>query len=210
MGDVDLDRRKFFSRGVSGAADIGVKLIEQRVEKKARRWLRPPFALPELDFLLACTRCDACVDACPHQVIFPLPFECGAEVASTPALDLVNKGCHLCAEWPCVEACEPAALVYPAPVNRDQPSDTGIESGSEPDYPLQQLTKLASVRIDPNRCLPYDGPECGACKGSCPVPEALVWQDEKPSIAEEKCVGCALCREACIMDPKAIDLAGVG
>ncbi|MCK4710349.1 MAG: hypothetical protein KAU21_17165, partial [Gammaproteobacteria bacterium] len=57
--------------------------------------------------------------------------------------------------------------------------------------------------INKETCLPYSGPECGACK-VCPVEGALVWSMEKPEIDQALCTGCALCREACIVDPKAV------
>ena len=67
--------------------------------------------------------------------------------------------------------------------------------------------KFALVRIDTNTCLPYSGPECGACADSCPVPGALEWEGGlRPVINEEICTGCALCREACIVDSKAIKI----
>ena len=215
MDDNGLSRRQFFKRGVDKATTAGVDLIEQWAEARARRWIRPPFAQPELDFLLACTRCDACIEACPHQVIFPLPFSCGAEVASTPALDLQNRGCHLCTDWPCVQACEVGALAFP----KETAAELKVESVDkvEPDtYPGSEPaskswdafpSKLATVKLDTTLCLPYNGPECGACKGSCPVPGALLWQGEKPFIDGDVCVGCALCREACIVEPKAFKVS---
>jgi ferredoxin len=64
------------------------------------------------------------------------------------------------------------------------------------------------VRIDTETCLPYLGPECGACADSCPVPGALRWEGGlRPVIDDEICTGCALCRQACILDPKAIGIA---
>ena len=75
-----------------------MRTVDERVTDHAARWLRPPYALPELDFLLACTRCDACIDACPQRVIFALPARCGVAAAGTPALDLSHRGCALCAE----------------------------------------------------------------------------------------------------------------
>ena len=39
---------------------------------------------------------------------------------------------------------------------------------------------------------------------SCPVPGALEWEGGvRPAINEARCTGCAMCREACIVDPKA-------
>ena len=52
------------------------------------------------------------------------------------------------------------------------------------------------------------GPECGACTDACPVEDALEWEDGiKPVVNGERCTGCALCREACILDPKAIKVS---
>ncbi|HFD81198.1 MAG TPA: hypothetical protein ENK05_12525 [Gammaproteobacteria bacterium] len=184
------DRRAFFRRGVERLGKGLTKEAMRRAEQRASRWIRPPFAAPELEFLVACTRCAACIEACPHDVIFPLPARCGATVVGTPALDLNHRGCHLCPDWPCVAACEPAALCRP------------------PEEP-EALPRLASVSLESRYCLPYQGPECGACAGSCPLPDTLRWEGTRPSIDAASCVGCALCREACIADPRAFSVAAL-
>ncbi len=185
-----IDRREFLRRGLHKVTEQVMDAAESRVVERARHWIRPPYAIPELEFLLACTRCDACREACPHQVIFPLPARLGMDVAATPALDLLNRGCHLCVDWPCVTVCEPHALRHPEPTD---------------DLPVP-LPRFAQMTIDVNQCLPYLGPECGACEGVCPVPGALVWERERPVIDMAICAGCGLCREACILEPKAIHL----
>lgn len=182
---MDPSRRQFLRRAVAKTGEAVIDEAEQRVRRRAAHFIRPPFALDELEFLLTCTRCDACIEACPHDVLFPLPARLGTEVTRTPAMDLLNKGCHLCEDWPCVHACEPRAL-------RLTDSEQSV------------LPTLARVRIDTSRCLPYLGPECGACAASCPVEGALVWDGERPRIDEDCCTGCALCHEACITHPKAI------
>ena len=189
----DMDRRDFFRLGLQEAGKTAVRLADESVSQRARRWIRPPFAQAELEFLLACTRCDKCVEACPHDVIFKLPARLGAQVVGTPALDILNKGCHLCEDWPCVKACEPEALKLP--VTEDE--------GELP------LPKLARAEINTSSCLPYLGPECGACKPACPVPGALVWDREKPRVNPEFCTGCGLCREACVVEPKAVNISSL-
>lgn len=187
-----MKRRDFFRAGARKAAQITSRLVVEKIAWQADGWIRPPFAADELTFLLRCTRCDKCIEACPHGVLFNLPARLGPRVAGTPAMDLLKRGCRLCADWPCVGACEPDALRLP---------EHG--EGTPPAPP-----RLARVRIDRNTCLPYSGPECGACADSCPVPGALEWEDGlRPVINEGICTGCALCREACIMDPKAIEIA---
>lgn len=183
-----MDRRAFFRHALRKSGEQVVRQADARVTRRATHWIRPPYALDELEFLLACTRCGDCVAACPHQVIFSLPVRLGAQVAGTPALDLINKGCQLCDDWPCVTACEAAALAMPE----------AAEEGSP------RLPMLARASIDSTACLPYSGPECGACADSCPVPGALIWQQQKPHIDPGHCVGCARCREACIVEPRAI------
>ncbi len=182
-----MERREFFRLGAQKVTEAVARLADERATRRARNWLRPPFARPELEFLLCCTRCDACFEACPHDVIFRLPERLGIDTADTPALDLSNRGCRLCQDWPCATACETNAL---------------------------ELTKgaprLAAIEIDIDVCLPYSGPECGACADSCPVPGALQWQDGlRPTIDPDICVGCAQCREACITEPKSITVSAL-
>lgn len=184
-----MNRREFFRRGVDKASRWAVEEWEENASARAAHWIRPPFALSELEFLLACSRCAACLNACPYGVVFALPERLGLQVAGTPALDLLNKGCHSCDGWPCVEACETDALAIP-----EHSTEDAVQF------------RLASVLINTNHCLPYTGPECGACFGSCPIPGALVCDDEKPVVNSALCTGCALCRQACVVDPKAIDI----
>jgi len=188
--NVIMDRRAFFKSGVEKIAKTAVKVVDNKVSQRANHWIRPPYALDELEFLLACTRCDKCITACPHNVIFALSAKLGMQVVGTPAMDLLNKGCHLCEDWPCVEACEPKALQFPE-----------VEEGE-----TLPLAEIAYVEINTQTCLPYSGPECGACASSCPVPGALLWDMEKPRIDPEVCVGCGLCRDACIANPKAVTI----
>jgi len=200
-----LDRRGFFRQGLRKVSEIAVKEVEAHIKRKIR-WIRPPYALAELEFLLTCTRCGECISACPHQVIFPLPTSVGTQIAGTPALDLLNKACHLCPEWHCLKVCQPRALRLPQP-NSDH--EESLENQSDKKHNEAQviaipLPRLALSKLDESRCLPYKGPECGACRGSCPVDGAMVWNMEKPRIINDLCVGCALCRVACIVEPKAI------
>ncbi|HCX87753.1 MAG TPA: hypothetical protein DG761_06990 [Gammaproteobacteria bacterium] len=186
----DSGRRAFFRAGTRKVAEAVVDQADAHARQRAKHWIRPPYALDELEFLTTCTRCGECVDACLYQVVFLLPPRLGAAVASTPALDLTNRGCHLCADWPCVTACEPRALKLP-----ETTPDTAVP-----------MPRVAIVNINPQACLPYLGPECGACAPSCPIPGALTWSAAKPVIDPGPCTGCGLCREACIVDPKAIEI----
>ena len=187
-----MKRRDLFKLGARKAVEITSRAAARKVAKEAENWIRPPFAAAELDFLLACTRCDKCIEACPHDVLFKLPARWGIKAAGTPAMDLRARGCHMCEDWPCVAVCKPEALKLPD------------GDGETPPAP----PKLALVTIDTKTCLPYLGPECGACAHACPIPDALEWEDGlRPVINEDVCTGCALCREACIADPEAVDVS---
>lgn len=181
-----MGRRSFFKTALQGLTKAIVSGVEMRAEHKASRWIRPPYAKPELEFLLLCTRCDKCRVACTPGVLFPLPPRTGAEVAATPVMDLLNKGCQMCEGWPCVAACEPRALVVLDPQGQPRP------------------VRLARIQMDTQHCLPYQGPECGACGSACPIPGALLWAGAKPSVNDALCTGCALCREVCPTQPKAV------
>ena len=183
-----MDRRAFFKQAVTKTSEMVVDKLDVYVKQRAAHWIRPPYALDELEFLLTCTRCGECIEACPKQVIFPLVIRLGAKVAETPAMDLLHKSCLLCKDWPCVQACKPEALKIPEP-----------EQNTESNHP-----QMAMAIIDISTCLPYQGPDCGACESSCPVPGALVWEQCKPVINERRCIGCGQCREACITEPQAI------
>ncbi len=194
-----LSRRNFFRLGAHKAAKAAMDVAEVRIGQRASRYIRPPFASNEIDFLVKCTRCHDCIGACPHDTIFPLSAKLGIEIVSTPALDLTHGACHLCADWPCVAACEPGALNLPEP---EEPEEDG---GELP--PI--LPRLSEARIDTAMCLPYSGPECGACGSVCPVPGAILWDMTRPQIDMEKCTGCGLCRKICATEPKSVIIAAI-
>lgn len=198
-----MDRRDFFRRSLGKATEVAVKVADKRVSEKAKHWIRPPYAIPELDFLLGCTRCDACIEACPHDIIFPLAARLGADVANTPALDLLKKGCHLCEDWPCVNACEPEVLTF---LDKESESIDYSEAVKADTIKSRIVEKFANAKIDESVCLPFSGPECGACVSVCSVEGALTLVQEKPVIDQNLCVGCAMCREACIVEDKAVSI----
>lgn len=46
-------------------------------------------------------------------------------------------------------------------------------------------------------CLPYQGTPCTMCSDQCPVPGAIVFEDDLPMVAPEVCTGCRICHEVC-------------
>ena len=199
-----MNRRQFFKNGLDKVKKVAMNAADIRAKSKATHWIRPPFAIGELDFLLTCARCNECIDACPHDVIFGLPISRGAEVAGTPALNLLNRGCHLCENWPCVNVCETGALSFPA-----QPESQEQKERQEQQDQALVAPRISVAVIETDQCLPYLGPECSACKDSCPLDGALIFEGVRPAINSEVCVGCGLCREVCIANPKAIGISSL-
>lgn len=64
--------------------------------------VRPPWALDEEAFLSRCTRCEACIDACPESIL-------SRADGGFPAVDFKRGECTFCKA--CASACEPRALV---------------------------------------------------------------------------------------------------
>lgn len=63
--------------------------------------LRPPWAIPEAEFVLSCTRCDACAKACPQAIVV-------RGDGGFPELSFASNGCTFCGQ--CVDACTTGAL----------------------------------------------------------------------------------------------------
>ncbi len=195
-----MKRRDFFKLGIQKTAKLAYQVASEKAVQRAEKWFRPPFAVDEMAFLVDCTHCSKCIKACEYDVLFKLPARYGAAATHTPVMDLLIRGCHMCEGWPCVTACEPGVLKLPV---LETEQDDDARDAADPPPP-----KLALASIDEASCLPYSGPECGACASSCPLPGALEWSGgTKPVINQDICTGCALCREACIVSPKAITVA---
>ena len=63
--------------------------------------IRPPWALPEDDFINKCTRCSDCVDKCPEKIIVKGD-------GGFPSINFDLGGCTFCQE--CVATCDEGAL----------------------------------------------------------------------------------------------------
>lgn len=67
---------------------------------------RPPWALAEAAFEHSCTRCDACLEACPTGLLV-------SGVGGFPEADFAQGECTFCGE--CLAACMPGALTRANP-----------------------------------------------------------------------------------------------
>jgi ferredoxin-type protein NapF len=133
--------------------------------------LRPPWALPESEFVDICTRCDQCISVCPEKIL-------GRGHAGFPQIDF-NKGeCTFCEV--CVTQCESAALQkqlgqpawqLKAVVNTACLTNQGVICSvcAEQCDPgairfVFQVGKVPSPEIKLDSCT-----GCGACYRPCPA-----------------------------------------
>ena len=151
-----------------------------------RRHFRPPGALAEPAFLAACTRCGYCSEACPVHAVVPAPTSAGL-AAGTPIIEPLQQPCIACEGQFCASVCPTGALVLPAD-----------------GWATERLGELA---LDADRCIAFQGIECGVCARSCPVgPEALDLDDAGRPVLLSGCVGCGVCVRACVTSPSSLAL----
>ena len=150
--------------------------------------LRPPGALPEADFLLACTRCGECAAACPHFSIRPAGPDAGPAV-ETPYIVPEVAACYLCEELPCVKVCADGALLPPI----------GGWAG----------VRLGTAQLHPRRCVVSQGEACDICAQCCPYPGLAIAMDDTtglPRIDGDACAGCGVCVQVCPVRPAALSV----
>ncbi|MDR0996782.1 MAG: hypothetical protein LBL69_03850, partial [Zoogloeaceae bacterium] len=106
-------RRRFLAQlGAAGGGcllAVGAGFYAQQARATTAQALRPPGALPEDEFLGACTRCGLCVRDCPYDILkLALP---GDGVAlGTPFFIARDKPCEMCEDIPCIVNCPTEAL----------------------------------------------------------------------------------------------------
>ncbi len=133
---------------------------------------RPPGAIDEFQFLAGCTRCGDCISACPHQAIRTAGDRFG-QVAGTPIIEPDVQACLMCEDFPCITSCDPGVLTRSIP-------------------PV-----MGTARVTQQLCLAYHNTTCTVCSERCPVEDAIDVRDGKPTINENTCTGCGVCRYVC-------------
>jgi len=179
------DRRSFFRDAIGKLVKEATARTVRRVAP--RRTFRPPGAASEIEFLATCTRCGDCIDVCPVHAILKAPADAGL-AAGTPWIDPAAQACVVCEDMPCARVCETGALVVPA---------DGWAS-----------IRMGELRLDPVRCITFQGVACGVCARVCPVGEQALTMDAggRPVIRPEGCVGCGVCVTACVTSPSSLTL----
>lgn len=152
---MDLQRR-FFLRG----------RVSTPVSKRAPR---PPWAVMEVDFIDGCTRCDACLRACPEGILV-------RGDGGFPEVGFTQRGCSECGA--CVDACVPKVL-------ERMPGKTPWAW-----RPLFSSACLAQRRVECRVCgeiCEHDAIRFKPVLGGVSIPVLI----------EDKCTGCGVCVAPC-------------
>jgi ferredoxin-type protein NapG len=99
-----LSRRAFVGLVGEGALVVALGGLLRFIEPKDK-FIRPPGALPEEEFLSLCIRCDKCRKACPWGLITPVPLTESVISAGTPRLPWHCPHCNRC-----ISVCPTGAL----------------------------------------------------------------------------------------------------
>lgn len=137
-----------------------------------RAAIRPPWLRAEAHFLENCTRCDACIEACPEHII-------QRGHGGFPHIDFSRGECTFCAA--CTAHC-PEQLFH----------DTAHTSSQAPWNIVAEITE---------ECLTYKGVVCRSCAEQCeqraigfrPVLGGVF----QPELDVSLCTGCGACFEPC-------------
>jgi ferredoxin-type protein NapG len=178
--DEVMGRREFFRKSFSFFAERPAEKIEGGKNTKGLSVIRPPGAVDEAEFLSLCTKCDDCMNACPHGSIKKAGSKFGS-ADNTPVIIPSEKPCYLCDDFPCIEACKTKALVSVAD---------------------KREVRMGKAYIDSTLCY-NEGENSGKmyplCVLKCPLSgEAISMEDSKPVVDQEKCVGCGVCESTCL------------
>lgn len=189
---INLNRRRFikhFSLLSSAGLLLKTSLVKAafKVKQFSQRYLRPPGALKEADFIKRCIRCNQCAEVCPNNCIKFFAGENGLESHGTPYISPREKACILCMK--CGDVCPTGAI---KPVKRE------LE-------PIVQEVNMGIARVDKQLCLSWQGKSCGVCYRACPLQDKAIKVGfmEQPEVLDA-CVGCGLCESSCIQIPQAI------
>ncbi|MCB1960203.1 MAG: ferredoxin-type protein NapF [Rhodocyclaceae bacterium] len=130
---------------------------------------RPPWAGDEHDFIRLCTRCDACIEACPTKLI-------KAGGGGYPSVDFSRAECTFCGE--CARVCDSGAIA-----RRQDAAPWGLRARFGA---ACIAAKGVECRICGESC------EAGAVRFR-PVLGGI----SQPEFEIERCTGCGACVAPC-------------
>jgi len=191
----DIGKRAVLTGLAAGISFPLLARLDGQIDKVSDpRLIRPPGALPEVEFLELCQRCGLCMKVCPTNVINPTLAEAGLAGFWTPRLIMTHGYCEF--------TCTLCGSVCPTGAIREITAQEKIE----------QPIKIGSAYIDRGRCLPWSGnAPCIVCQEVCPTsPKAIYLQEnvvaapdkkslkvQLPFVDLKRCVGCGICENKC-------------
>lgn len=171
----------------SAAAALVPALGSAASAQPGLRFLRPPGALAEDEFLQRCIHCGQCGEACPNRCINFFELENGIASNDTPYIIPREKACVLCMK--CGDVC-PTGAIEKIPATFEA---------------IVSKVNMGRAVVDKRLCLSWQGKTCGVCYRACKLPDVAirVGMLEQPHVLDA-CVGCGLCERSCIQIPQAI------
>jgi len=170
------------STGQEHAGDAGS-------EEPPAPFIRPPGALrDEAEFLAACERCQACVEACPYEGVIQKFGPAHGQREGAPYLIPQEHPCRWCVDLPCANACPTEALQIPP-----------ARDGETPPAPIAEAT------LNRDTCLNSQGTICDTCAMMCPSHiKAIKMINRFPRFDAGQCTGCGMCAFYCESLPGSI------
>jgi MauM/NapG family ferredoxin protein len=187
---ISLERRALAASVVSGIVYGLIIGGRGLAAGRQHQVIRPPGAVPEDQFLAACTRCGTCIGACLTGGLQPSLLEAGFEGMWTPILVGRLGGCEAECNL-CGKVCHTQAIRY---IELEQ----------------KKKVKIGRAVIDRDLCLAWKEERvCYICDEICPFDsiEFVHTEDasiDKPRVKPDKCTGCGLCEWKCPVTPPAI------
>jgi len=202
---VALGRRNVLLAGGAGLASVAVSRATPKFNpnKPNPNLLRPPGALPELEFLARCVKCGACMKVCTTNGLQPTLLEAGLEGMWTPMLvpkiGYCEYNCTLCGQ-----VCPTGAIQLLTPEQKRE-------------------WRIGTAWFDRSRCLPHAQNEnCIVCEEFCPTPVKSIKfrvldpfnegvEIKQPYVDLNTCVGCGLCVSKCpLVDEPGLRVTSIG
>jgi MauM/NapG family ferredoxin protein len=203
---ININRRQMIAAGLTGLALPVLSRTSAMSKMSYDDLIRPPGALPEIDFLASCVRCGECMKVCINNALQPLFMEKSLEGVFTPKLvprlGYCEFNCTLC-----TQVCPTGALEK---LNVKQ----------------KHAFVIGKAYFDTDKCLVYaQKKSCIVCEEHCPTHDKAIKFNEiktrdfqgnsivlkQPYVKEELCIGCGICEHICpVQGSSAIRVVGKG